>query len=365
MAAHLHFEEISITGYKNYASRSFRFEERIVGICGLNGKGKTNLLDAINYLCFTKSYFTRLESLNVNFDNDGFRLEGIAKNEHESSQGIVCIYRPGGKKEFLLDEIPYEKFSHHIGKFPCIFIAPDDIALVTGGSEERRKFLDTLLSQLDDEYLDQLILYNKLLADRNGLLKYEVQQNRREEILLNTLDEQLAHPGNFLFNARKEFVHKLFPLIQSFYKHISGGTEKIEMRYESQLHDGHFGQLLHANREKDRQLQRTGTGIHKDDLLFEIHKNLFKNIASQGQRKSLLFACRLAAFEMLKIEKGFAPLLLLDDIFEKLDEKRMHNLLEFICLQNEGQVFITDTDASRLKKAINQFNQPVQIILLN
>lgn len=364
MAASLRLDHISITGYKNYTAHSFSFEERIVGICGLNGKGKTNLLDAINYLCFTRSYFTRAEALNIHFEKEGFRLEGQIRGGKENST-VTCIYRPGSKKEIMLDGIPYEKFSHHIGKFPCVLIAPDDIALVTGGSEERRKFIDTLLCQLNDEYLNQLILYNKLLADRNGLLKYEAQQNRKEDVLLDTLDEQLAHAGNFIYQERKAFVARLFPLIQSFYKNISGGTESVRTIYDSQLLEKDFKSLLLANRERDRALQRTITGIHKDDIIFEMKETLFRNIASQGQRKSLLFACRLGAFEILKKEKGFAPLLLLDDIFEKLDERRMHNLLEFICIQNDGQVFITDTDATRLKNAIERFNQPVQIIALD
>lgn len=355
---------VKITGYKNYAIREFHFKERIIGICGNNGKGKTNLLDAIHYLCLTKSYFSRSDALNVNFENEGFRIEGSVRTDKDQAN-IVCIYRPGGKKEILLDSIPYEKFSHHLGKFPCVFIAPDDIAMITGGSEERRKFIDTLLAQLNDEYLSKLITYNKLTAERNALLKYEVQHNRREELLLQTIDDQLAPVGDFLFQLRKNFTSKLFPRIKSFYKKISGGSELIAMQYESQLHDSAFVSLLQSTLEKDRLLQRTGTGIHRDDIVFEMNNNLFRNIASQGQRKSLLFACRLAAFEILKEEKGFAPLLLLDDIFEKLDEKRMHNLLEYICVQNVGQVFITDTDATKLQSAIEKFNLPVQIIELN
>ncbi len=359
------FDQLKITGYKNYASGDFHFKERIIGICGDNGVGKTNLLDAIHYLCLTRSYFSRTDGLNIHFDQIGFRLEATVTIGGDQSASIVCIYRPGGKKEILLDDIPYEKFSQHIGKFPCVFIAPDDIALLTGGSEERRKYLDTLISQLDDDYLNKLIAYNKLLAERNALFKYEVQYNKREEALLQAIDDQMAPIGNDLYRVRNDFLTRLFPLISSFHQLISGGSEIVAIRYESQLHNTTLETLLRSAREKDRALLRTNAGIHRDDIVFEMSDNLFKNIASQGQRKSLLFACRLAAFEILKTEKGFAPLLLLDDIFEKLDDKRMHHLLEIICEQNEGQVFITDTNAARLRAAIEKFTRSLQIIELN
>ncbi len=358
-------DQLKITGYKNYASGDFYFKDRIIGICGYNGVGKTNLLDALHYLCLTRSYFSRTDALNIHFDHDGFRLEATVTTGEDQPTTVVCIYRPGGKKEILLDGIPYEKFSQHIGKFPCVFIAPDDIALLTGGGEERRKYLDTLISQVDDTYLNKLISYNKLLAERNALFKYEVQYNKREEDLLQTIDDQMAPIGNYLYQVRSDFSTRIFPLIKSFHQLISGGSEIVTMRYESQLHNTAFETLLQSSREKDRTLLRTNTGIHRDDIVFEMSGNLFKNIASQGQRKSLLFACRLAAFEILKTEKGFAPLLLLDDIFEKLDDKRMDQLLEIICRQNEGQVFITDTSAARLRVAVEKFTGPLQIIELN
>ncbi|MEO6681770.1 MAG: AAA family ATPase [Ginsengibacter sp.] len=189
----MHFSEITLVGYKNYQSRTFQFSERIVGICGRNGMGKTNLLDAINYLCFTKSYFTGTDPMNVHFGAEGFRLEGKMETDtsDEKEHKIVCIYRSGGKKEFLLDDIPYEKFSHHIGKFPCVMIAPDDIEMITGGSETRRKFIDTLISQIDPQYLQQLIIYNKVLVQRNSFLKNEAGKNSFNLSLLEVLDNQL------------------------------------------------------------------------------------------------------------------------------------------------------------------------------
>ena len=360
------FTKISLTGYKNYRSREFDFTERIVGVCGLNGKGKTNLLDAINYLCFTKSYFTKSDQLNTHFGSEGFRLEGQLNNETETaeSQKIVCIYRASQKKEFYLDDVAYERFSHHIGKFPCVVIAPDDIGMITGGSEERRKFLDTLISQVDGEYLQQLITYNKVLAQRNSFLKNEAIGGSFDFALLETFDLQLIPPGNYIHQTRREFSEKLFPLVQQFYKSISGNNEDVTLEYNSLQNENNFEELLIAARQKDRLTQRTNVGIHKDDLIFLLQENVFKTIASQGQRKSLLFACKLSEFEILKTVKGFPPLLLLDDVFEKLDESRIKNLLQFVCSQNNGQVFITDTHADRLEDALSQFGDAVQIIEL-
>ncbi|MGN6601442.1 MAG: DNA replication/repair protein RecF [Ginsengibacter sp.] len=359
------FTKISLTDYKNYKSRTFDFTERLVGICGLNGKGKTNLLDAINYLCFTKSYFTKQDSLNTRFNKEGFRLEGELQGDKEDeSQKIVCICRSSQKKEFYLDDVAYEKFSQHIGKFPCVVIAPDDIGMITGGSEERRKFLDTLISQLDPDYLQQLIIYNRLLLQRNSFLKSEAQKGNFDYALLETFDQQLLEPANYIHSLRKKFTEKLFPLVQEFYDNISGNKEVIGLEYNSLLNENSFEELLIASRQKDRLTQRTNVGIHKDDLIFLLHENVFKTIASQGQRKSLLFACKLAEFELLKSTKKFPPVLLLDDVFEKLDENRIKNLLAFVCKENNGQVFITDTHADRLYDSLSQFGDEVQIIEL-
>lgn len=359
------FTKIALTGYKNYQSRTFHFSERIIGICGLNGKGKTNLLDAINYLCFTKSYFSKSDALNVHFGAEGFRLEGeLQKEKNGNTQKIVCIYRSSLKKEFYLDDIAYEKFSLHIGKFPCVVIAPDDIEMITGGSEERRKFMDTLISQVDAEYLQQLIIYNKVLAQRNSFLKNESLKNTFDSGLLEVLDQQLILPANYIHKIRSQFSKQLFPIVQEFYQSISGNNEEVTLEYNSQLNENNFSELLISSLQKDRILQRTNVGIHKDDLTFLLNENIFKTIASQGQRKSLLFACKLAEFEILKKVKGFAPFLLLDDVFEKLDENRMKNLLEYVCQKNNGQVFITDTHFDRLHKALSQFGNVVQIIEL-
>lgn len=362
----LRLNKIIITQFKNYKATSFDFKERIVGICGLNGLGKTNLLDAINYLCFTKSYFSKSDALNVQLNADGFRLQGdLTTCSSSEIQKVVCIFRNNGKKELYLNDIAYEKFSTHIGKFPCVIIAPDDIEMITGGNDERRKFIDTVLSQMDAGYLQQLIVYNKILMQRNSLLKQFAEQRQTDYNLLDVLDEQIIPPGKDIFAKRKLFCEQLIPIVKKFYNDIADSNEVIGLKYESQLSEVSFDVLLDKSREKDLVTQRSNAGIHKDDLSVQLMGRNFKNIASQGQRKSLLFALKLAEFDLLKLNKGFAPLLLLDDVFEKLDHKRMQNLLQWVCVSNAGQVFITDTHKERLEGSLRSFGKGVQIIELN
>jgi DNA replication and repair protein RecF len=356
-------DNISITQFKNYTFSSFKFEEKVIGICGLNGKGKTNLIDAIYYGCFTKSYFTKTDALITKFETDGFRIEmDFIKND--SFQKIICINKNNEKKELLLNSIPYNKLSEHIGKFPAVFIAPDDINLITDGSEDRRKFIDTVICQMDKIYLQQLILYNKILLQRNSLLKRFAEQGKTDWILLETLDEQLITPCNYIYNCRVIFTKQLIPLVQQFYAKISNSAEEINISYTSQINNFDLNALFNQFRQKDFITQRTNGGIHKDDLLLEMNGQLFKNTASQGQRKSLLFALKLAEFEIIKLNKGFAPILLLDDVFEKLDGERMHNLLHWVIKENDGQVFITDTHKERLTQSFASLNIPYQIIEL-
>ena len=362
--------KISVTQFKNYDLATFNFTERVVGICGLNGRGKTNLLDAIYYLCFTKSYFTKTDAMNVQFDKDGFRLEGRAPSNSPLINGggqdsrITCIFRGIGKKEFYLNDIAYTKFSEHIGQFPAVMIAPDDVELITGGSEDRRRFIDTVLSQVDKAYLQQLIVYNKVLQQRNSLLKRFAEQNKTDWPLLEVIDEQLLLPGNYIYQKRKDFTAALIPLVQQYYQQIANNEEQVTLQYESQLNSTNFNALLNQCREKDFILQRSNGGIHKDDLSIQLNGQVFKNVASQGQRKSLLFALKLAEFELLKQHKGSAPILLLDDVFEKLDDRRMQHLLHRVCIENDGQVFITDTHKDRLEEALGNLQLSFQVIEL-
>ena len=371
----LRIKDISLFQFKNYPNAAFSFHERIVGICGNNGVGKTNLLDALYYLCFTKSYFSRSDQQAVfrgagskgaggagaASNPAGFRLEGHFENEGKITD-LVAILRETGKKEFLANGEAYEKFSRHIGRFPCVIIAPDDIQIVTGTSEERRRFLDALLSQLDPVYLQQLIDYNKILQQRNGFLKSLTERRLTDRGLLEVYDDQLVRTGDAVFTRRREFLSGFLPLAGRYYTLIAGAEEPVALGYESQLLFGRFAELLRQGLERDLALQRTGIGIHRDDIGLTFADLPFKTMASQGQRKSLLFALKLAEYETLKREKGFAPLLLLDDVFEKLDEVRMRNLLDRVCVQDDGQIFITDTHEERIRAELDGLGVRYQLI---
>lgn len=357
----LYLKDISLFQFKNYTTQLFEFPSRVIGIYGNNGVGKTNLLDAIHYLCFTKSYFTRQDANNVQQGKTGFRLEGdfILQDKAEKA---ICILRETGKKEFAINSQVYDKFSHHIGRYPCVIVAPDDAMLITGTSEERRKFLDALLSQIDPDYLQHLIVYAKVLQQRNSLLKSFAETGNRNFALLDVLDEQLVGPGDYVFNKRKEFLVGFLPLAKHLYQEIAQQPEDTTLFYETALLQASMVELLKASRQKDCIVQRTTAGIHRDDIDLVMGNMPFKNIASQGQRKSLLFALKLAELEVLRKEKHFPPLLLLDDVFEKLDEDRISNLLKKVCIENEGQVFITDTNEVRLSRHLEQIGADFKMI---
>ncbi len=359
----LFLKSISVTQFKNYGYQQFHFHQPVVAITGPNGIGKTNLLDAIYYLSFTKSYFPGSDTNHVQQGLDGFRISGELSFK-DANTSITVILRESGKKEVTRDGIAYERFSEHIGKFPSVMIAPDDVELITGGSEIRRKFTDTLLSQLEPEYLRQLIAYNKVLQQRNSYLKQAANGNRNDS-LLETLDEQLIFAGQTIYEFRKSFFPDFHQNVLDFYKIIAGIPEHISLMYESQLNSQPLQELLTKSREKDYLLQRTTCGIHKDDLLLELNGRPFKTTASQGQRKSMLFSLKLSELEQLHQKKGFSPFLLLDDVFEKLDEQRMHNLLKWVCDRKGSQVFITDPNKERIQHMLAGIQQNLQLIELS
>ncbi len=362
-AAMLQLQNISLVQFRNYVQQRFQFTKNIVGICGQNGVGKTNLLDAIYYLSFSKSYFNRSDGSNVNHDLQGFRLEGNYFLEN-NDVNVTCILRENNKKEFLLNNEEYKKLSEHIGKLPCVMIAPDDVELITGGSEIRRKFIDVILSQINGDYLQHLIAYNNLLQQRNSLLKQYAATNNLDDILFNIITEQLATKGNIIFNIRQSFLVDFLPSVTDSYQQIANTNDTIICSYQSQLINNNFLQLLQQNLQSDMALQRTNIGIHKDDIEILMSEKKFKIEASQGQRKSLLFAFKLSEWQTINQHKGFPPILLLDDVFEKLDANRMNNLLHIVSSENDAQIFITDTHKERLETQLASLNKDFEIIMI-
>ncbi len=361
MALPLSLKKITLLQFKNYLHREVEFSERITGICGRNGIGKTNLLDAIHYLCFTKSYFTRQDAQNCMHGHSGFRVEGdFLLNDKEEK--AVCILRETGKKEFAVNAEPYSRFSAHIGRYPLVIIAPDDIQLIIGGSEERRRFIDTILSQLDQDYLRELIAYTRILQQRNSFLRSYQDNYARDLSVLDILDEQLSRAGAFIFEKRRFFLLELLPQVKQSYNDICQRYEDMSLIYESELHQISLEDLLKTNRQKDLLVQRTSGGLHKDDLLFLLGQQPFRNSASQGQRKSLLFALKLAEMDIIKKQKHLSPILLLDDVFEKLDDERIGNLLTRVVADEDSQIFITDTNCKRLEEQIAKMSSTYQMV---
>lgn len=359
----LRLTQINLIQFRNYETTTVSFSEQIVAICGLNGTGKTNLLDAIYYLGFSKSYFGRTDAQNVQHGKQGMRVSGTYQKSNEMLD-VSFIVRENNKKELNVGGVPIKKISEHIGQFPCVMIAPDDIALITGSSEERRKLMDSILSQTNKTYLEQLIAYNKILQQRNSLLKQLAEVPGTGNDLLEIYNAQLIQTGQYIFSCREAFLHVFLPQVGANYHQIAGKTEELQLSYESPLLQKSFSAILQDNLSKDLALQRTSSGVHRDDIGFFLNDCPFKSEASQGQRKSLLFAIKLAEWEYLRNAIGISPILLLDDVFEKLDENRMAHLLTTVSQEPFGQVFITDTHAERIKEKLEGTNRAYQLIQL-
>jgi len=338
---------INLTHFRNYERREFQFSTGVHALCGPNGTGKTNLLDAIHYLSFTKSAFSRPDAASVQQGRQGFRIQGTWESGRQSIE-TTCILRENGRKEFSVDQKPLSRFSDHIGRFPIVFIAPDDIAIVNGAPEERRRFIDTVLSQVDPDYLQSLIRYNRILQERNAHLKDLAREAASNSTLLDIYDEQLAKEGSHLHSTRQSFLKIFLPLALDKYRQISGSDEQISLGYVSQLSEAPMLQQLAEGRKMDIILQRTRVGIHRDDLELRLSEMSLRQSASQGQRKSLLFALKLSEYDFIRQSIGTPPLLLMDDIFEKLDGDRMLNLLQWVCYDSPGQVFLSDTHPERV-----------------
>ncbi len=351
----MHLKTLKLTNFKNYNTQSLTFCERINGIVGKNGAGKTNLLDAVYYLCMCKSYFGMPDSAVVRHEQDVFRVDGLFDKE-EDPVHIVAKIRIRRKKELMCNDLIYSKLSEHVGVLPVVVIAPDDTQLATEGSEYRRKFLDETLSQLNRLYLRHLIQYNKVLAQRNASLKQMAKNGHFDHALIETYNTQLAPAAAYIHEARREFMVDFLPVFKIFYTKISNKSEEVACTYLSALHDRQLIDLLEENYEKDKILQRTTQGIHRDNLEFIIEGKPVKRFASQGQLKSFILALKLAQYELIKQQKGTYPILLLDDIFDKLDATRIESLIDLLASDEFGQVFITDAHEERLEDIIKNKN---------
>ncbi len=357
-------KHLSLVNYKNFDSIDLDFDPVINCLVGNNGVGKTNILDAIYHLCFGKSYFNPVSTQNVKHDADFFMLEGEFEKEGRNEK-ITCGYKKGLKKIIKRNGKAYEKFSEHIGFLPLVIISPADRDLIIEGSDTRRKFIDGVISQSDKTYLQTLIKYNKVLVQRNSLLKYFVANHTFDGDTLGIYNEQLHSLGTVIYDKRKEFVEAFLPIFNTQYAHISGkGLEKVGLQYESQLSHSPLNMLLDSSVEKDRALQYTSHGIHKDDLSFTINGHPIKKFGSQGQQKSFLTALKLAQFHFIKEQAGTTPILLLDDIFDKLDEHRVSQIVALVNNDSFGQLFISDTHADRTEKVVGSIQQSYKIFTL-
>ena len=342
-------KKITALQFRNYSAASFDFESLVTCIAGPNGSGKTNLLDAVYYLCFTKSYFSAYQQNSVQQGTDGFRVTGLFENSGRQ-ETISCKWK-GGKKEIWRDNAEYEKITDHIGRFSAVMIAPDDTELINGASELRRKWVDGILSQTDHTYLDTLMHYQKVLLQRNAWLKLQAYSPSANYTELEYYNGQLGADGTYIYNQRASFLQQFLPLLNEFYHMLSGGKEPLELIYNSDLALRPLHEWLEQGLQHDLRLQRTLRGIHKDDWNSVLNGLPLKQFGSQGQKKSFLFALKLAQYSYLAKELGHMPILLLDDIFEKLDQSRMEALLRIIRAEGFGQVILTDTHPERIKQA--------------
>jgi DNA replication and repair protein RecF len=353
-------KNVTLLNFKNYADAAVNFSNTVNAFVGDNGAGKTNLLDAIHYLCLCKSYFNPIDTQQIKTGQDLFMIQGDFDLK-EKNEKISCGVKRNQKKQFKRNKKEYDKLADHIGLFPVVMISPYDSSIIMEGSEERRRFMDNVISQTNAQYLDELIIYNKHLANRNAFLKQVALTRRYDPALLEIYDEQLAFSGKKIFEKRKEFMLDFIPLFNQHYQFLTGDKEQVDLTYDSQLNTTSFELLLQQSVEKDKVLERTTTGIHKDDLLFSITDMPLKKFGSQGQQKSFLIALKLAQYGYLQKFKGFKPLLLLDDIFDKLDDSRMHKLMEMVSHKDFGQIFITDTGKQRVVNIFNRINVPVTL----
>ncbi|MFD1316286.1 DNA replication/repair protein RecF [Namhaeicola litoreus] len=359
---------LSLLHFKNFDARFFEFEPKINCFVGQNGIGKTNVLDAIYHLSYTKGYFNSVGTQCIQHDNDYFLIEGNYEREEKSVVVSVGL-KKGHKKVVKKNGKEYEKLSDHFGFLPAVIISPSDTDLIKEGSDLRRKFIDGIIAMNDNDFLNDLLSYNQTLAQRNALLKFFAANRTFDKTNLDIYNQQLADFGTKIYAKRKAFVDQFIEVFQKRYKQILGissekNSEEINLKYDSQLHEQDLSSILIQNESKDKLLQYTSSGIHRDDIVFLLAGFPIKKFGSQGQQKSLLIALKLAQFDFLKEKTKITPIMLLDDIFDKLDDNRVSQLIELVNDHNFGQIFITDTHASRTEEIVKKVNQQYKMFEL-
>jgi len=359
----LFLKRISLLNYKNFSEVTFELDSKINCFVGKNGIGKTNILDAVYHLANGKSYFNPMAVQNIRHDEDFFVIDGEFEKNHRTEQ-ILCSLKKGQKKILKRNGKIYDKFSDHIGFIPLVIISPADRDLIIEGSETRRKFIDSVISQLDNIYLQQLIQYHKIIAQRNALLKYFALNHVFEKDTLSIYNKQLAALGLSIFEKRKQFLSDFIPIFNQYHQDITNASETVQLVYQSDLFENDTLTLLEQNLQKDKTLQYTSVGVHKDDLSFEIDSHPIKKFGSQGQQKSFLIALKLAQFDFVKKQSGEKPILLFDDIFDKLDEFRVSKIIKMVNNDEFGQLFISDTHPERTEKIVKTTHQSYKIFNL-
>lgn len=352
-------KNISIINYKNIKSANLELSPKINCLIGHNGMGKTNFLDAIYYLSFCRSAYNPIDSQIITHDEAFFMLEGNYDNGKGEVEDIYCGMKRGTKKHFKRNKKEYKRLSQHIGLIPLIFVSPSDVSLIEGGSEERRRLMDVVISQYDNSYIEALGNYNKALQQRNALLKMEMEP---DPTLMELWEQQMAQNGELLYQKRQAFVDELVPLFQNIYQHISGNKEVVNLRYVSHCQRGPLLEVIQRDRFKDRAVGYSLHGVHRDDLEFLLGDYAMKREGSQGQNKTFVIALKLAQFSFLQRTcSNTIPLLLLDDIFDKLDAQRVEAIVKLVSSDNFGQIFITDTNRDHLDQILSNMDGEYKI----
>lgn len=354
---------LSLLNFKNHDSLSLNFSHHVNCFLGNNGVGKTNLLDAIYYLSFCKSFHHSNESNNIKYGENFFMLKGEFLDSDGVELEIECSLR-GKQKRFKRNNKIYNRLADHIGSIPMVSITPIDSHIITGGGEDRRRFINKLLSQLDDNYLYNLIAYNKILKQRNTLLK-EASHSHINESLLLTYDQSLSKYGDEIHKIRQSFIDSIIENVLIYYDFISEKNENISIAYESQLNTSSLDNILSNNRQKDQFLMHTTGGVHRDDFIFTMNSNSLKQSGSQGQQKTFLIALKLSYFNLLKNKYNKTPILLLDDIFDKLDYNRVKKIISILNKNESGQIFISDTSLERINSIITDINAESKYFMLD